>query len=335
MTISAWDDYLIHQSAKTIDHMESDDIDAMERLYVGCHNLDGSLHFASGLGVYPNRNVMDAYVCVRNGYSQHNIRASRHLEADRARMEVGPIRFEVLEPQRRWAVHLGENQSGITGSAEFSARGDAYLTSPPSHYDQLGRFAGELVLGGRRLDLGGFVGARDRSWGVRKANLWAEKQWGGHFWIHVHFPTFGLTLVFGGIWNRNERCGAAIVRDSGEVIPIDRMRHRIEFEPGVRALRGLRAELTDSAGGTRELLARRISPAIYFNGGGYDRPGEDRGNLSVEYDVWDVSALPDEGSPRFGLHQQIAEFELDGETGVGILEASFNPDPGREYEPTL
>lgn len=55
MAISAWDDYLIHQSAKTIDAMESDDIDAMERLYVGCHNADGTLHFASGLGTYPIR----------------------------------------------------------------------------------------------------------------------------------------------------------------------------------------------------------------------------------------------------------------------------------------
>lgn len=335
MTITHWDEYLIHQSAKTIDRVETDNIDAMERIYIGCHNADGSVHFASGLGAYPNRDVMDAYVCLREGHTQHNLRVSRHLGADRADARVGPVRFDVIEPHRRWVVQLDDNPSGITGRVEFMARGETYLTSPPAHYDQLGRFSGELSIDGRHLDLNGFVGARDRSWGARRANLWADANWGGHFWIQVHFPSFGLTLVHGGMWHGNEQCGAAMIRDSGEVVALTNMRQRIEFEPGVRALRSLRAEFTDGAGHTHEMVARRISPAIYFNGGGYDRPGEDRGRLSVEYDVWDVSQLPGEHSPRFGLHQQIAAFELDGEQGVGILEASFNPDPARPYTPTL
>lgn len=335
MAISAWDDYLIHQSSKTVDQMESGDIDAMERLYVGCHNTDGSFHFASGLGAYPNRNVMDAYVCVRQGSAQHNLRVSRHLAHDRADMRVGPLSFEVIEPQKRWAVKVEENESGISGRVEFIGRGDVWMTAPPSHYDQLGRFEGNVVLHGESVDVNGFVGARDRSWGVRQANLWGNQDWGGHFWIHVHFSSFCLTLVYAGIWDGNPRCGAAILKDDGDAIALNEMKHRIDFVEGVRALNGLEIMFIDEYGEQHRLSARRISPAIYFNGGGYDRPGEDRGPLDVAFDEWDVSAMPDESSPRFGLHQQIAAFEMDGEQGVGILEASFNPDPGRRYQPTL
>lgn len=335
MTISDWDDYLIHQSAKTVHMMESDDPDAMERLYVGCHNADGTLHFASGLGTYPNRNVMDAYVCIRDRDVQHNLRFSRHLRGDRDKMQVGPLTVEVLEPQKRWCVRIDDNEHGITGSVEFVARGDPHMTAPPSHYDQLGRFTGHLDLRGEHFNLDQFVGARDRSWGIRPAGMFTSPDWQGHFWINVHFPSHCFTLVQGGIWNGNTRCGAAIITDDGNVVPINELRHRIDFEPGLRGLNGLQMRLVDTNGVQRDVSARRISPAIYFNGGGYDRPGEDRGPLSVEYDQWDVSWMPDEKSARFGLHQQIAEFEMDGELGAGILEASFSPDPEREYLATL
>ncbi|MBD3646944.1 MAG: hypothetical protein HUJ31_05700, partial [Pseudomonadales bacterium] len=269
MAISAWDDYLIHQSSKTVDQMESDDIDAMERLYVGCHNSDGKLHFASGLGVYPNRNVMDGYICVRRGKVQHNLRVSRHLADDRADMRVGPVSFEIIEPQRRWAVQVEDNDSGIAGRVEFTGRGPAWMTAPPSHYDQLGRFEGSIVLQGETIDVNGFIGARDRSWGVRQANLFGGQGWGGHFWIHVHFSSFCLTLVHAGIWDGNPRCGAAIIRDDGNVTPMNEMRHRIDFEEGVRALNGLEIQFRDDPGAEPRLVGTRISPAIYFNGGGY------------------------------------------------------------------
>lgn len=335
MAITEWDDYLIHQAGKTIDEMASDDINTMERLYIGCHNADGTLHFTSGLGSYPNKNVMDIYVCVRHHDVQYNLRLSRHLQGDRNNMQVGPVSFKVVEPLKRWVVNIDDNDYGISGTVEFEARGLPYLTAPNSHYDQLGRFKGNLTLEGKQFNLDGFVGARDRSWGARAPGLFRVKDWSGHHWIHVHFDTFCLTLVHTGIWTGNTRCGAAIIKDDGTVIPITELRHRIEFMPGVRALKTLEMVLIDADGKERPMSARRISPVNYLNGGGYDRPGEDRGPLSIEGEKWDVSTFADENSPRYGLHQQIAEFQLDGETGVGILETSFSPDPERKYVATL
>lgn len=334
MAITEWDDYLIHQTAKTIDAMESDDIDAMERFYVGCHNAEGTLHFTSGLGSYPNRNIMDGYVCVRHNDVQYNLRVSRHLQGDRTNTKVGPLSFKVIEPLKRWSVHIDDNDYGIRGSVEFEGRGAPYLTAPRAHYDHLGRFKGSITLEGQQFSVDSFIGARDRSWGMRRPNIFMEQDWGGHFWIQVHFSSFCLTLVCTGWWSETGRCGGAILNDDGSVIPITEMRHRIAFMPTVRALNSVEMLLTDVNDKQRHLIAKRISPVNYLNGGGYDRPGEDRGPLSIEGEKWDVSQMADESSPRFGLHQQIAEFQLDGEPGVGILEASFNAFKEREYKPS-
>ena len=48
MAITKWDEYLIHQTADTIDTGMNNDPDFMDRLYIGCHDLEGTLHLASG-----------------------------------------------------------------------------------------------------------------------------------------------------------------------------------------------------------------------------------------------------------------------------------------------
>jgi hypothetical protein len=93
--------------------------------------------------------------------------------------------------------------------------------------------------------------------------------------------------------------------------------------------------LTDGMGKERILSAEVISPAMYLNGGGYNRPAENRGPLSVEGDCWDVSEQVDINSPRFGNVEPIAEFSMVGETGVGILESSWNRDEDYEYRPSF
>jgi len=103
----------------------------------------------------------------------------------------------------------------------------------------------------------------------------------------------------------------------------------------VRALTKVEMLLKDTNGKERYATAKPISPAIYFNGGGYALQGEDKGPLSIEGEQWDVSQPAEIDSPRFGFHEYIAEFQLDGETGTGILEASFSPVKEHEYQPTL
>lgn len=157
----------------------------------------------------------------------------------------------------------------------------------------------------------------------------------GHFFIQVHFPSFCLSLVYGPLWGGIVGfCQGAILNDDGSIIPVVEMRHRIEFMTTVRALTRVEMLLKDANGAERRVTAEPISPAIYLNGGGYDRHGEDRGPLSIEGERWDVSQPAGIGSPRFGFHEYITEFQLDGEMGVGILEASLDPVEEHQYEPT-
>ena len=346
MAITEKDEYLIQQAAGTVDIGVNDDTDFMDRLYFGCHNPEGTLFLVAGLGTYPNINIMDGYVIVRHNNVQHNLSLSRHLQdelayteqGDRANTRLGPLSIKVIEPLKRWGVYLGDNDAGIRCSLEFEGRTPPYGATAPNgryywHYNQTGRYKGSITIDSQQFNVDGFVGARDRSRRGRHGGEGGAMS--GHFFIQVHFSSFCLSLVYGPLWGGIVGfCLGAILKEDGSVTPIVEMRHRIEFMPTVRALTRVEMLLKDGNGEERRVTVKPISPAIYLNGGGYNRHGEDRGPLSIEGEQWDVSQPAGLGSPRFGFHEYIAEFQLDGETGVGILEASFSPVKEQQYEPT-
>jgi len=347
MPITEKDEYLIQQAADTVDLGVNEDPDFMDRLYFGCHNPEGTLFLVAGLGTYPNINIMDGYVIVRQNAVQHNLRLSRHLQGDPATTrqgdpaitQLGPLSIKVIEPLKRWGVHLGDNDYGIGCSLEFEGRISSYGEKAPQaryygHYNQMGQYKGSITIGSQQFNVDGFVGARDRSRRRKQAGQGGAAR--GHFFVQVHFPGSYLTLVYAPLWDGTFHwCQGAILNDDGSEISIVDMSHRIEFMPTVRALTRVEMVLKDANGKERHVTARPISPAIYLNGGGYVHQGDDRGPFNIEGEQWDVSQPPGIDSPRFGFHEYIAEFQLDGETGVGILEASYSPDEKHKYEPTL
>lgn len=156
MAITEWDDYFIHQIQGAIDEVESDDPHAFERTLVGCHDAEGTVHLMMGLGVYPNVNVMDGFVCVRYRDVQRNIFLSRHLQADRANTDIGPFSIKVLEPLKRLGIHLGDNDYGIECSLEFVARSVPWPREVIKAggqgqiaWDQSGRFIGNITFEAR------------------------------------------------------------------------------------------------------------------------------------------------------------------------------------------
>ncbi len=344
MALTDLDEYLIHQTGDTMDSPENGNPDFVDRLYVGCHSLDGSVHLAAGLGSYPNKNIMDGYVILRHDNVQHNIRLSRHLQGDRSQAEIGPLTIKVLEPHKRWGVYLDENEYGVGCSVEFASRVPPFLCPKlvipggvvsQGHYFQTGRFTGTIIADGQRIDAGDFVGVRDRSWGVRGGGKGGAKGF-FHLWCHAHFANFTLSLLQVELARGQVILSDAVIsNDDGSIIPIAAVRHRIEFYPGSRSPKSMELLLTDGVGNQRHLSARVISPAMFLNGGGYDRCGEDRGPYSLKGDRWDVSEPVGIESPRFGNVEPIAEFILDGKPGVGILESSWNRDEDYEYYPSF
>lgn len=343
--LTKYDEYLIHQTGDTLDITEDNDPSFLERLYFGCHNREGTLHLGVGLGVYPNKNIMDGFVLLRHENVHHNIRLSRHLQGDRCDMKIGPLSIEVLEPHKRWAIRLGDNKQGINCDLEYEARGPVFLCKKVvvdtpdrgplahGHYFQTGRYKGIINLQGQQFNADGLLGIRDRSWGRRG---WNAENFGHHCWFHAHFSDCTLSMINMEledgtvIWSEG-----AISYDDGRQFNITEIRHRIEFLPGVRAVAKVDMVLKDAQGGQRQLTVRPISPAVYLNAGGYDRLGEDRGPLSIEGEQMDVSKPVDIDSPLFGITEPIGEFQLDGNSGVGVMEYSFNPKQDYQYKPSL
>jgi hypothetical protein len=94
--------------------------------------------------------------------------------------------------------------------------------------------------------------------------------------------------------------------------------------------------LVDADGRERKMTVTPLSHASYMSGGGYDDlHGLDRGAFHVEGERWDVSRPVGVDSPLYGLHQRDAELSLDGESGVGLIEASFTRSETWRYKPSL
>ena len=80
MTLSAWDDFPVHQSANWIAHVATSDRNFYDRYYFNAFDTSGEYMVVMGLGQYPNLGVTDAFVTVRHGEQQHVVRASRPLQ---------------------------------------------------------------------------------------------------------------------------------------------------------------------------------------------------------------------------------------------------------------
>lgn len=176
-----FDDHPVHQSAAPLLHVSSDSPGLYDRYFHNGHDAQGRLFFAAALGVYPNRQVMDASFSVVLDGVQHNVRASRHCGTDRTVTTVGPIELTVVQPmlEHRLRVHprLGVScdltwraTSAVVEEPTFRRVVDGRPTFDYTRITQFGRWTGWIEVDGTRIDLGdiGRVdGCRDRSWGAR------------------------------------------------------------------------------------------------------------------------------------------------------------------------
>ena len=86
--------------------MWTPDAQAYERVWFTCQDKVGEVLVVVGLAFYPNLGTAEAFAIV-NVHGQHaTVRAHRSLGNDRMDMELGPFRFEVVEPFRQWRLQL-------------------------------------------------------------------------------------------------------------------------------------------------------------------------------------------------------------------------------------
>jgi hypothetical protein len=213
------DEYPVHQVPLSMRHMATSDRNSYDRCYFNAHDRTGDVFVVTGLGVYPNLGVIDAYATVRHGDRQYTVRTSDALGDDRMAQSVGPYRIEVVEPLESVRVVCDGDDHGVgldlTWTGSFPAveepahvmRQNGRVILDAMRFAQVGTWSGVLRVGGQELvvEPGRWVGTRDRSWGIRPVGepeppgrSAAEADEGFGFWwtyVPLRFDDFALVVI--------------------------------------------------------------------------------------------------------------------------------------------
>jgi len=315
------DEYLVHQTEKPLAEVVSDHPEWQDRFYFNIHDREGKFAAITGLGAFPNRKpfgphgMVQAYLfAVYNGqhYAYLNVRP---INADREEMQAGTLSYSILEPLRAWRVEIADEANGIKGSLVFRARCPLYTFSPihwqdgdrlvahQLHYTQSGLYEGSFSIGGDTFT--GLLGMRDRSWGVRDmANV---PMW---YWISAQFARFCISAW---LWETPDgeviHVDGGIIPEEGEPRRVTNIEHELELWPGTKRPKVGRFTLTTADGERVSLDAAEIETIF----------------LARTPNAWsdsDAKALAEADANAFGFDQH-CRFQMNGETGYGIVEYMF------------
>jgi len=181
--ITRYDEMFCHQTVSTFDRPGTSAREWTERAWMLAHDIAGTAHLAAGFGYYPNRNIMDAFVCFTiEDKVEYVVRASRELRPDIDVLKVGPFSYEVIEPLKRVRYTLGENEYGLSYDIEVEGVSPLHEENPTQFHIRQGRLKehiNRMVQSGRptgwvkaegktyEIDRRAWVAERDRSWGIR------------------------------------------------------------------------------------------------------------------------------------------------------------------------
>lgn len=178
------DELLCHQLPTTFDHVQQSDLRWTERVVLYGFDKTGTVNVMTGMARYPNRNVMDAYAMVTVKGKAHVVRMSREIAGQYDGLgswQIGPYRYEVIEPLRKVRATLDDNEHGVRLQLDFEAEFPAYEQEPAffrsrgrvkedaRRYYQNGRISGWVEVDGERIDIDPDTWwfGRDHSWGTR------------------------------------------------------------------------------------------------------------------------------------------------------------------------
>ena len=307
MPLTKGDDYPIHQTPEPI-AFSGTDRNFYDRYFFNGYAMEGTdAFFALAFGVYPHLNVSDASFCIVQDGVQTAIHAGRWLNMERMDLSVGPIRIEILEPLKRLKLVVDAPEQGIRAEIVFEGR--AFPIEEPrftrrngprvfmdlTRLTQNGRYTGWFERDGKRQSVDGFVGTRDRSWGVRPIGerdaqpvvppvaqqffwIWSPSNFErGSFFFHVNEDEAGDAWNRRSVWARD----GATEKDLDETADCG---IAMEYKSGTRYARRAVVSVNDP-NGAREIVFEPIYE-FFMLGLGYGHPkwghGMEHGELAVE-----------------------------------------------------
>jgi hypothetical protein len=352
------DDYPLHQTADPIRIVSTSDRNFYDRYYFNLHSCSGDIFMVVGMGQYPNLDVQDAFVLVRDRRRHRVVRASKIL-GDRADTSVGPIRIEVVEALEKIRVIVEPNQHGIecdllwegaipaVEEPRMFIRRHGRVLFDTSRFAQTGAWSGMLRVGDEthHVTPNRWWGARDRSWGVRpvgepepvgvrQGELALDGMWN---YAPMQFENYSILYI-------------CLERDSGEreleeavrvwkdpareLERLGRPDHHHIVSPGIGLLsliQGSTLSFPEAPGGGFEVTVTPLLDCHVGIGTGYGfeidwRHGMYQGPLVVQGIELDVV---DDADKLWGLVESVCRFEAGGDVGYGMNEYGFFGPFGR------
>jgi hypothetical protein len=345
------DEYPVHQVPLSMRHVATSDRNAYDRCYLNAHDRTGEIFLVSGLGVYPNLGVIDAYATVRRGNRQLSVRMSDALGDDRSLQHVGPYRIEVLEPMERLHVVCDHDRIGF----DLTWTGSFPVVDEPPHvmrqagrvildaqrFAQVGTWSGTLRVDGEEIAVSDdrWLGTRDRSWGIRpvgeaepagRAAAEPAEDF-GFWWVYapLRFDDFALIIIA-----QETADGTRTLNEATRVWPAESGRppeqlgwpgFEIRYRPGTRHPESALIHLTERGGRPLTVEIETLGFVALNCGAGYGGDpdwghGQWRGRGWVEALDLDMDDPAVAGRVPFGVVDHVARAVCDGSTGWGMFE---------------
>ncbi len=121
--LTRFDDYPIHQMPVPIAQTGTGDRNHYDRYFFNGYLPEGEVFFGGAMGLYPNRQVIDAALQHRRTRAcrrTSTCRAGRRSSA--ATPTVGPITVEVVEPMKTIRLIVEGAEHGVEADVTFDAR---------------------------------------------------------------------------------------------------------------------------------------------------------------------------------------------------------------------
>jgi hypothetical protein len=345
------DEYPIHQAPLSMRDVATSDRNAYDRCYFNAHDRTGEIFLVSGLGVYPNLGVIDAYATVRQGDRQVSVRASDALNDDRMRQAVGPFRVEVVEPL--WKIRLiceGDDHGlgfDLTWDGSFPAVEEPrhiYRVGPKIILDacrfaQVGTWSGVVRVQGEEIPVtpDRWVGTRDRSWGIRPVGdaeppgRNADEPIDGFWWLYVpmRFDDYAIVVIVQELPD-----GHRILNEAVQVWPADSGRGieqlgwpevEIAYRSGTRHPERAVINMRERSGKPVTMEVDTLGFVGLNVGTGYGGDpdwshGQWKGRGWVEGAVYDMTDPAVAGRIPFSVVDHVGRARIDGQEGWGLFE---------------
>ena len=338
------DEYPIHQTPLSFARVATSDRNFYDRCYLNGHDRDGGTFLVTGLGVYPNLGVVDAYATVRRGDRQWAVRFSDALGERGLDQRVGGYRIEVVEPLRALRVVCEHDELGfdLTWTGAFPA-----IQEQPHHmlagnrtmidssrFAQLGSWQGTLRVDGQdvAVDPAVWTGTRDRSWGIRPVGepepAGRPADGGGFWWLYapLRFEEFAIVVIVqeqpDGWRTLND---AVRVWADGRTEQLGWPRVDISYRSGTRLPVSARLHLTTQDGKPLTVEVDTGTFIALHVGAGYGGDpdwshGRWQGPAWSSSSVYDLTDPAVAGRIPFGVIDHVAHARCDGAEGWGLFE---------------